>query len=70
MRKNNLKTSAVSRLTIKWCRALFATFKDISRKQVRGVGKSATLAAERYLDSNLDYYREGWNNKLRSLFGM
>ena len=30
MRKNNLKTSAVSRFTIKWCRALFATFKDIS----------------------------------------
>ena len=29
MRKNNLKTSAVSRITIKWCRTLFATFKDI-----------------------------------------
>ena len=24
----------------------------------------------RGLQSNLDYYREGWNNKLRSLFGM
>ena len=37
--KNNLKPSAVSQPTIKWCRALFATFKDISSEQVRGVAK-------------------------------
>ena len=31
-RKNNLKPSAVSRPTIKWCRALFATFKDNQKR--------------------------------------
>ena len=41
------------------------------RKQVRGVGRSAALAAdERCLDSNLGYHRKGWDNKLRSLFRM
>ena len=29
-----------------------------------------SLPQSRGLQSNLDYYREGWNNKLRSLFGM
>ena len=39
------------------------------RKQVRGVGKSAALAAdERCLDSHLDHHCKEWNNKLRSLF--
>ena len=28
-----------------------------------------SLPQSRGLQSNLDYYREGWNNKLRSLFG-
>ena len=45
--------------------------RTYDRKQVRGVGESTALSAyERCLDSNLDYYREGWNYKLRSLFGM
>ena len=29
-----------------------------------------SLPQSRGLQSNLDYYREGWNNTLRSLFGM
>ena len=29
-----------------------------------------SLPQSRGLQSNLDYYREGWDNKLRSLFGM
>ena len=29
-----------------------------------------SLPQSRGLQSNMDYYREGWNNKLRSLFGM
>ena len=41
------------------------------RKQVRGVGKSAALAADKQcLDSHLDYHRKEWDSKLRSLFEM
>ena len=53
------------------CRLCLQRSTTYHRKQVRGIGKSAALGAdERCLDSNLDYYREGWDNKLRSLFGM
>ena len=71
IRKNNLKPSIVSRSSINLCRLCLQRSTTYHRKQVRGVGKSAALGAdERCLDSNLDYYREGWDNELRSLFGM
>ena len=39
------------------------------RKQVRGIGKSAALAADKQcLDSHLDYHCKEWDSKLRSLF--
>lgn len=45
--------------------------RSYDRKQVPGLGKSKALSAyERCLDPNLDYYRKGWDNKLRSLFGL